>query len=85
MSDLLGGSGGSSGGSKVYDVLPYPRPIFGGSGGGSIYLFATNDIHIGAKAIIHVGGSAGEGSSQSAGGGRLIAQFFICLTLHILY
>lgn len=69
MSDLVGGSGGGSGGHVPLDVLPYVRPIAGGAGGGALLLSARNDLILGPNAHIQVNGGAGEYGIAAAGGG----------------
>ncbi len=68
--DLLGGSGGASGGQRPFDVLPFVRPVVGGAGGGAILRSAVNDLIIGKSATIAVNGSPGESGLEAAGGGR---------------
>nr|AIG55746.1 secreted protein [Thraustotheca clavata] len=67
--DLLGGSGGGGGGIGPVDILPHPRPILGGAGGGAIAICATNDITIGPYGVISVNGAPGEDGIFPGGGG----------------
>ncbi|ETV66220.1 hypothetical protein, variant 3 [Aphanomyces astaci] len=67
--DLVGGSGGGGGGNYPTDVQQFPRPIYGGAGGGAIYVAAVNDITFGPNASISVNGQAGENGIFAGGGG----------------
>ncbi|ETV93244.1 hypothetical protein, variant [Aphanomyces invadans] len=67
--DLIGGSGGGGGGDSPTDFGQFPRPIFGGAGGGAIYLAAVNDMTLGPNASLAVHGEAGESGIFAGGGG----------------
>ncbi|EQC30932.1 hypothetical protein SDRG_11410 [Saprolegnia diclina VS20] len=69
ISDLLGGSGGAGGGQVAVDILPHPRPILGGAGGGAMYIGAINDVTIGPSGLLSVNGAPGEAGFFPGGGG----------------
>ncbi|KDO26743.1 hypothetical protein SPRG_20541 [Saprolegnia parasitica CBS 223.65] len=69
ISDLIGGSGGAGGGQVAIDILPHPRPILGGAGGGAMYIGAVNDVTIGPSGLLTVNGAPGEAGFFPGGGG----------------
>ncbi|OQR87711.1 carbohydrate-binding protein [Achlya hypogyna] len=69
VADLLGGSGGGGGGLTPVAMLPHPRPVLGGAGGGAIYIGAINDVTIGPSGAIVANGAPGENGLFPGGGG----------------
>ncbi|KAH9078669.1 hypothetical protein Ae201684P_019746 [Aphanomyces euteiches] len=83
--DLVGGSGGGGGGESPADFKQYPRPIYGGAGGGAMYFGAVNDMTIGPNASIAVDGQRGEDGVFAGGGGSGGSLFLTSGTsVHIL-
>lgn len=69
VEDLLGGSGGAAGAENPIDIIPLTYPVLGGSGGGSVYLGAVNDILLGHNSRIRVNGENGSDGFRAGGGG----------------
>nr|CCA15423.1 carbohydratebinding protein putative [Albugo laibachii Nc14] len=69
VEDLMGGSGGAAGGENPIDIIPVTQPVMGGSGGGSVYLGAVNDILLGDNARLLVNGGHGTEGYRAGGGG----------------
>lgn len=70
FSNLHGGSGGTLGFSRPFEILLLGGArARGGSGGGALGIIAANDISFGPKAIISCDGEDGYSSYTAGGGG----------------